>query len=152
MIVQFQIKKSKVFKAMQLMCKHEVNLLNITEELASFEGKYMDVENFFDECTELNYIGKIDEGVPIEDTVWDGFLLELLAKWHDHYRIRWEKATQYTLEDHDNTDEDFIKLAKHHNVTHRSTYEGTDMLGKQEDIEKVLKVMPNSSPSDLKEV
>jgi|TARA_B100001939_G_scaffold301079_1_gene277397 hypothetical protein len=83
MIVQFQIKKSKVFKAMQLMCKHEVNLLNITEELASFEGKYMDVENFFDECTKLNYIGKIDEGVPIEDTVWDGTLTELLAKFKE---------------------------------------------------------------------
>ena len=90
MIVQFQIKKSKVFKAMQLMCKHEVNLLNITEELASFEGKYMDVENFFDECQELNYIGKIDKGVPIEDTEWDGSLIELLAKWHPHYKKKWD--------------------------------------------------------------
>ena len=83
---------------MQLMCKHEVNLLNITEELASFEGKYMDVENFFDECQELNYIGKIDKGVPIEDTELDGSLIELLAKSHPHHKNNWDYIKEINID------------------------------------------------------
>lgn len=62
-----------------------------------------------------------------------------------------EKSGTHHLDQHDNTDTDFIKLAKKHNVKHKAVDDGTKMTGHPDNIKKVLSVMPNHDPSDFKE-
>jgi len=62
-----------------------------------------------------------------------------------------EKSGTHHLDQHDNTDTDFIKLTKKHNVKHKAVDDGTKMTGHPDNIKKVLSVMPNHDPSDFKE-
>ena len=62
-----------------------------------------------------------------------------------------EKSGTHHLDQHDNTNTDFIKLAKKHNVKHKAVDDGTKMTGHPDNIRKVLSVMPNHDPSDFKE-
>ena len=55
------------------------------------------------------------------------------------------------IDQHDNTDIDFIKLTKKHGVKHKAAGDGTKMTGHPNNIKKVLSVMPNHDPSDFKE-
>tara|TARA_B100001769_G_scaffold268614_1_gene257350 strand:- start:962 stop:2050 length:1089 start_codon:yes stop_codon:yes gene_type:complete len=55
------------------------------------------------------------------------------------------------IDQHDNTDTDFIKLTKKHGVKHKAAGDGTKMTGHPNNIKKVLSVMPNHDPSDFKE-
>tara|TARA_B100000902_G_C27236107_1_gene877498 strand:+ start:248 stop:1345 length:1098 start_codon:yes stop_codon:yes gene_type:complete len=67
----------------------------------------------------------------------------------------WDKKNEsvgtHHLDQHDNTDTDFIKLTKKHGVKHKAVGDGTKMTGHPNNIRKVLTVMPNHHPNDFKE-
>ena len=78
MIIGFEIKKKKLIEALNVMLFHDIKLLFINNEVAFFEHEdNMVLVEFYDTCTERNFVGRNDKGVEFADTVWDGDASEL---------------------------------------------------------------------------